>query len=183
MLHSHSAEPTDETPEELLEQAYQRIRAELTTELLARVKVGSPHFFENLVVELLLKMGYGRNRSEAGRAIGNAGDEGIDGIISEDRLGLDTIYLQAKRWDGTVGRPEIQKFVGALHGKRARKGVFLTTGAFSADAKEYAAHIDPRIVLIDGRQVADYMVDYNVGVTPKAAYELKRVDSDYFLEE
>jgi restriction system protein len=178
-----AAEPTDETPEELLEQAYQRIRADLTSELLARVKAGSPRFFESLVVELLLKMGYGRNRSEAGRAIGQAGDEGIDGIISEDRLGLDAIYIQAKRWDGTVGRPEVQKFVGALHGKRARKGVFITTGTFSGDAREYVAHIEPRLVLIDGRQLAEYMVDLNLGVTPKAAYELKRIDSDYFAEE
>lgn len=112
------------TPEERLEQAYEGIRAELAAEHLARVKSCTPRFFEELVVELLLKMGYGRNRAEAGRAIGASGDEGIDGIISEDRLGLDTIYIQAKRWEGTVGRPEIQKFVGALHGKRARKGVF-----------------------------------------------------------
>lgn len=178
-----AAEPTDKTPEELLEQAYQRIRAELTSELLARVKAGSPRFFENLVVELLLKMGYGRNRAEAGRAVGQAGDEGVDGIISEDRLGLDAIYIQAKRWDGTVGRPEVQKFVGALHGKRARKGVFITTGAFSADAKDYVSHIEPRVVLIDGRQLAEYMVDLNLGVTPKTSYELKRIDSDYFVEE
>jgi restriction system protein len=177
------AEPTDETPEELLEQAYQRIRADLTSELLVRVKAGSPRFFESLVVELLLKMGYGSNRAEAGRAIGHVGDEGVDGIISEDRLGLETIYIQAKRWDGTVGRPEVQKFVGALHGKRARKGVFLTTGTFSADAKEYVSHIDPRVVLIDGRQLAEYMVDSNLGVTSKAAYEVKRIDSDYFAEE
>jgi restriction system protein len=178
-----SAEPTDETPEELLEQAYQRIHTELASELLTRVKAGSPRFFENLVVELLLKMGYGRSRAEAGRAIGQTGDEGLDGIISEDRLGLDTIYIQAKRWDGTVGRPEVQKFVGALHGKRARKGVFITTGTFSGEAKEYVAHIEPRVVLIDGRQLAEYMVDINLGVAPKATYELKRIDSDYFLEE
>lgn len=128
-------------------------------------------------------MGYGRNRLEAGRAIGQSGDEGVDGIISEDRLGLDTMYIQAKRWEGTVGRPEVQKFVGALHGKRARKGVFITTGSFSVEAKEYVSHIDPRVVLIDGRQLAEYMVDLNIGVTPKAAYEVKRIDSDYFVEE
>jgi restriction system protein len=178
-----AAEPTAETPEELLEQAYQRIRAELTTELLSRVKAGSPAFFETLVVELLLKMGYGSNRADAGRAIGGAGDEGIDGVISEDRLGLDAIYIQAKRWEGTVGRPEVQKFVGALHGKRARKGVFLTTGTFSADAKTYVLEIEPRVVLIDGRQLAEYMVDLDLGVTSRASYELKRIDSDYFLEE
>ncbi|MBS1214950.1 MAG: restriction endonuclease, type IV-like [Proteobacteria bacterium] len=171
------------TPEEILEQAYQNIRAELASELLARVKASSPEFFEQLVVELLLAMGYGRNRADAGKAIGRTGDEGIDGIISEDRLGLETIYLQAKRWNGTVGRPELQKFVGALHGKRARKGVFITTGTFSAEAKNYVSHIDPRVVLIDGRELADYMLDLNLGVTPKAVYEVKRIDSDYFGEE
>lgn len=171
------------TPEEELEAAYQSIRSELASELLDKVKAGSPQFFETLVVELLLKMGYGGSRADAGRAIGASGDEGIDGIINEDRLGLDTIYIQAKRWAGTVGRPEIQKFVGALHGKRARKGVFLTTGMFSAEAKEYVAHIDPRVVLIDGPELADYMIDYNLGVTPKATFEIKRIDTDYFSEE
>lgn len=171
------------TPEETLEQAYQSIRAELASELLLRVKASSPQFFEELVVELLLKMGYGRNRTEAGRAIGRSGDEGIDGIISEDRLGLETIYIQAKRWEGTVGRPEIQKFVGALHGKRARKGVFITTGVFSSDAKDYVSHIDPRVVLIDGHELAEYMLDLNLGVTPKTNYEVKRIDSDYFSDE
>jgi len=171
------------TPEEALEAAYQSIRAELASELLAKVKAASPTFFEGLVVELLLKMGYGRNRAEAGRAIGGSGDEGIDGIISEDRLGLDTIYIQAKRWDGTVGRPEVQKFVGALHGKRARKGVFMTTGTFSNDAQEYVSRIDPRVVLIDGKQLAEYMLDLNLGVTTRSTYELKRIDSDYFADE
>lgn len=175
-----------ETPEEALERAYQSIRTELASEILSRVKQASPQFFERLVVELLLKMGYGRSRAEAGRAIGKSGDDGIDGIdgiISEDRLGLDTIYIQAKRWEGTVGRPEIQKFVGALHGRRARKGVFLTTGVFSAEATEYVSRIDPRVVLIDGSELADYMLDLNLGVTPRAVFELKRVDSDYFVEE
>jgi restriction system protein len=140
-------------------------------------------FFEGLVVDLLLKMGYGGSRKEAGEAVGMSGDEGIDGIINEDRLGLDTIYLQTKRWDGTVGRPEIQKFVGALHGKRARKGVFITTGTFSADAIDYVAKIDPKVVLIDGRQLAALMIDFNVGVSTATAYELKKIDSDYFVEE
>ncbi len=178
-----AAEIHSVTPEEQLEQAYQSIRSELMSELLAKIKASSPRFFEGLVVELLLKMGYGRNRAEAGKAIGAAGDEGVDGLISEDRLGLDTIYIQAKRWEGTVGRPEVQKFVGALHGKRARKGVFLTTGTFSAEAKDYVSHIDPRVVLIDGRQLAEYMVDLNLGVTPKASFEIKRIDSDYFGDE
>jgi restriction system protein len=128
-------------------------------------------------------MGYGGSRRDAGKAIGRSGDEGIDGIINEDRLGLDMIYLQAKRWNGTVGRPEIQKFVGALHGKRAKKGVFITTGAFSSEAEEYASHIDPKIVLIDGNQLAELMIDFNIGVTKSSTYEIKRIDSDYFGEE
>ena len=177
------AETQSATPEELLEQSYQSIRAEVISDILSRVKSSTPDFFESLVVELLLKMGYGRSRAEAGRAIGGAGDEGIDGIISEDRLGLDTIYIQAKRREGTVGRPEIQKFVGALHGKRARKGVFITAGTFSAEARDYVSHIDPRVVLIDGRELSEYMLDLNLGVTTKAVYEIKRVDSDYFSEE
>lgn len=172
-----------DTPEEQLERAYSRIRADLASELLTLVKKASPRFFERLVVELLLKMGYGGSRVEAGEAIGRAGDEGLDGIISEDRLGLDVVYIQAKRWENTVGRPDLQKFVGALHGKRARKGVFITTSSFSTEAQTYVATIDPRVVLIDGRQLAEYMIDFGVGVTTKTAYEVKRIDSDYFIEE
>jgi restriction system protein len=172
-----------ETPEERLEQAYSKLRADLAGEILARIKSSSPQFFERLVVELLLKLGYGGSRREAGEAIGRSGDEGIDGIISEDRLGLDMIYLQAKRWEATVGRPEIQRFVGALHGKRARKGVFLTTGSFSAEARDYVVHIDPKVVLIDGRQLAELMIDFEVGVTTVANYQVRKVDSDYFGEE
>jgi restriction system protein len=172
-----------ETPEEALEEAYQAIRDELTANLLKKVKEGSPEAFERLVVELLLRMGYGGSRKEAGEAIGRGGDEGLDGIIREDRLGLDVIYLQAKRWEGTVGRPEVQKFVGALHGKQAKKGVFITTGTFSAEARDYVAHIDPKVVLIDGERLTDLMVDHSLGVTTVAAYELKRIDSDYFDEE
>ncbi len=173
-----------QTPEEQLEQAYESIRAETADTLLDHVKKASPEFFERLVVDLLLRMGYGRSREDAGRAIGAAGDEGIDGVISEDRLGLDTIYIQAKRWlDTPVSRPEVQKFVGALHGKRARKGVFITTSTFTAEARGYVAQIDPRVVLIDGKQLAEYMLDYGLGVTTRATYELKRVDSDYFIEQ
>jgi restriction system protein len=171
------------TPEEVLEAAYARIRESLASELPARITAASPRFFEKLVVELLLAMGYGGSRQEAGKAIGRAGDEGIDGVISEDRLGLDIVYLQAKRWDGTVGRPEVQKFVGALHGKQAQKGGFLTTGSFSAEARAYIEHIAPRVVLIDGKQLAELMIDFNVGVTTVANYPLKRIDSDYFAEE
>ncbi|MDK2973177.1 MAG: restriction system protein [Candidatus Sumerlaeota bacterium] len=174
---------TDQTPDELLQEAYDSLRADVAEELLGLVRGCSPAFFERLVVDLLLKMGYGRNRKEAGRAIGRSGDEGIDGIISEDRLGLEALYIQAKRWEGTVGRPEIQKFVGALHGQRARKGVFITTSAFSAEARAYAANIETKVVLIDGRELAEFMLDYNLGVTVKEVYEVKRVDSDYFAEE
>jgi restriction system protein len=177
-----SETPGAETPEEALEAAHDKMTASLASEVLARVKAGSSAFFERLVVELLLKMGYGGSRADAGQAVGKSGDEGIDGVISEDRLGLDIVYLQAKRWDGSVGRPEIQKFVGALHGKRAKKGVFITTGTFSAEAAAYVEHIDPKVVLIDGRRLAELMIDFEVGVTTARTYHVKRVDSDYFEE-
>ena len=175
-------EPEIETPEEALSAAYVRMRAALASEVLARVKAGSASFFERLVVELLIRMGYGGSRKDAGQAVGRSGDEGIDGIISEDRLGLDIVYLQAKKWAGTVGRPEIQKIVGALHGKRAKKGVFITTGSFTSDASEYVAHIDPKVVLIDGRRLAELMIDFDTGVGTSGTYHVKRIDSDYFEE-
>jgi restriction system protein len=131
----------------------------------------------------MVALGYGGSRSDAGKSVGQSGDEGIDGIIKEDRLGLDVIYLQAKRWDGTVGRPEIQKFVGALHGKRAKKGVFITTGRFSDDAVKYVESIDPKVVLIDGKTLADRMIDHDLGTNITAKYEIRRIDSDYFAEE
>jgi restriction system protein len=171
-----------ETPEEAFEAAHQKMTASLASDVLTRVKAASPEFFERLVVELLLKMGYGGSRADAGQAVGKSGDEGIDGIISEDRLGLDVVYLQAKKWDATVGRPEIQKFVGALHGKRARKGVFISTGSFSVDAIAYVEHIDPKVVLIDGKRLAQLMIDFEVGVSATRTYSVKRVDSDYFEE-
>jgi restriction system protein len=177
-----STQQEPETPEEALEAAHVKMRVGLASELLSRVKAASPQFFEGLVVELLLKMGYGGSRRDAGQAIGRSGDEGIDGVISEDRLGLDVVYLQAKKWDGTVGRPEIQRFVGALHGKRARKGVFITTGTFSSDAATYVDHIDPKVVLIDGRRLAELMMDFDVGVNTSVTYRVKRIDSDYFDE-
>jgi restriction system protein len=139
--------------------------------------------FEKIVVELLLKMGYGGSREDAGKSVGKRGDEGIDGIIKEDKLGLDIIYIQAKRWENTVSRPEIQKFAGALQGQRARKGVFITTSAFSREAISYASRIENKIVLIDGDQLAQLMIDHDLGVTPTAKYEVKRIDSDYFTEE
>jgi len=172
-----------ETPEETLQTAYQNIRNDLAGEILERIKANSPRFFERLVVDLMVAMGYGGSRSDAGQSIGQSGDEGIDGIIKEDRLGLDLIYLQAKRWEGTVGRPEVQKFVGALHGKRARKGVFITTGRFSEEAISYVKSIDPKVVLIDGWTLANYLIDFNLGTSTSVTYEIKKVDSDYFLEE
>jgi len=174
---------SSETPEEILQKAYQSIRNELVREILNRIKSNSPSFFEKLVIDLMIAMGYGGSRADAGKSVGQSGDEGIDGIIKEDRLGLDVIYLQAKRWEGTVGRPEIQKFVGALHGKRARKGVFITTGKLSNEAREYLKSIDPKIILIDGRKLAEYMIDFNLGTSTAVTYEIKRIDTDYFTEE
>lgn len=170
-------------PEELLERTFSRINGELAGEILQRIKSCSPAFFERLVVELLVKMGYGGTRQDAGRAIGRSGDEGIDGVIHEDRLGLDVIYLQAKRWEAVVGRPEIQKFVGALQGQRAKKGVFITTSDFTKEAVEYVRNIDNKVVLINGSLLANLMIDHNVGVSLAATYEIKKIDSDYFLEE
>lgn len=178
-----TTEPADQTPEESLEAAYQTLRESLAAEILATVKQCSPQFFEQLVVDLLVRMGYGGSRREAGEAIGRSGDEGIDGIIKEDRLGLDIIYVQAKRWEGVVGRPEVQKFAGALQGQRARKGIFITTSVFSRDAWEYAKQIETKIILVDGATLAEYMIDHSVGVTSEALYELKRLDHDYFSEE
>ena len=172
------------TPEEALEDAYQKIRADLSDKVLKAVMNSSPGFFEKLVVELLVKMGYGGSRREAARAVGGSGDEGIDGIIDEDRLGLDTIYIQAKKWkeSSPVGRPEIHKFVGALQGQRAKKGIFITTTRFTEDAKSYASNIDIKVVLIDGKRLANLMIDHNVGVSEQTTYEIKSLDSDYFGE-
>lgn len=168
------------TPEEAIELAYQGLREELAQELLSRVLACSPSFFEQLVVELLVAMGYGGSRRDAGQRIGQTGDGGIDGIIKEDRLGLDTIFIQAKRWQGSVGRPEIQKFVGALQGQRARKGVFITTSTYTAEALQYVSLIDIKVVLIDGKRLSELMIDFNVGCAVATSYEVKRVDSDYF---
>lgn len=168
------------TPEEALERAYQNLRSDLAADLIMQIKQSPPSLFERLVVELLVKMGYGGSRKDAGKAIGKSGDEGIDGIIKEDRLGLDIIYIQAKRWENTVGRPEIQKFAGALQGQRARKGIFITTSDFSSEAHDYASRIESKIILIDGEQLAQMLIDHNIGVSPVASYEIKRVDSDYF---
>lgn len=174
----------DVSPEESLENAYQRLREDLVGEILDTVKACSPDFFERLVVEVLVAMGYGGSLREAGESVGKSGDGGIDGIIREDKLGLDVIYIQAKRWnDNTVGRPEVQKFVGALQGRRARKGVFITTARFSKEAIEFASNLESKVILIDGHELARLMIDFDVGVTKKATYEVKRLDADYFSEE
>lgn len=173
----------DQTPEDLLASAYRRLRKNLEIELLEQAKAASPAFFERLVIDLLVAMGYGGSRQDAGRAIGKSGDGGIDGIIKEDRLGLDVIYVQAKRWEGTVGRPEVQKFAGALQGHRANKGVFLTTSGYSREAIDYANIISSKIILIDGETLASLMIDHNVGVSTVGMYELKKLNSDYFEGE
>ena len=180
-----SEEQSKQTPEELLEIAYQKIRKSLASELLNNVVDLSPSFFEKLVVELLVKMGYGGSIKDAGKAMGKSGDEGIDGTIKEDKLGLDIIYIQAKRWKpgNVVGRPELQKFVGALAGQGAKKGIFITTSNFTKEAIEYTPRNETKIVLIDGHQLAQLMIDYNLGCTPHQTYEVKKIDSDYFWEE
>lgn len=171
------------TPDDLLEEGYRQLRAALVSDLRERIAAMPSAAFEQLVVDLLTAMGYGGPQDDAGRVVGRGGDEGIDGVIKEDRLGLETIYIQAKRWQGTVGRPEIQRFAGALQGQRARKGVFITTSAFSKDAESYASAIQTTIVLLDGAQLAELMIDHGVGVTTTKQFEIKRVDSDYFTVE
>jgi len=173
----------ESTPEELLEIGSQKLQKELASELLDRIKKCSPTFFEKLVVELLVKMGYGGSRADAGKAIGRRGDEGIDGIINEDKLGLDIIYIQAKRWENQVSRPEIQKFAGALQGQRARKGTFITTSTFSDTAIDYVSKIDNKIILIDGERLAQLMIENDIGVSKIAEYKIKKIDTDYFSEE
>lgn len=170
-------------PEEVIERAMRTLRDELRIELLDTVKAAAPEFFERLVVKLLLRMGYGGSREEAGQTVGRSGDGGIDGIINEDRLGLDAIYLQAKRWEGVVGRPEIMRFVGALAGQRANKGVFITTSWFTQEARDYAASSQYKVVLIDGARLADLMIEHDLGVSVAATYQLKRIDSDFFADE
>jgi len=174
---------TAKTPEEILESSYFEIRRELAQELLIKIKQSSPSFFERMVVELLVRMGYGGSIKDAGQATQLTNDEGIDGIIKEDKLGLDVIYIQAKRWDSQpVGRPDIQSFVGALDGKRANKGVFITTSRFAENAREYIKSITKKVILIDGVQLANYMIDYGLGVSVVSTYDLKKIDNDYFGE-
>ena len=175
----------NKTPEESIEDAFLKLKISLADELLEKIHNSSFDFFERLVIDLLIKMGYGGSREEAGQATKKTGDGGIDGIINEDRLGLDSIYIQAKRWkDTVVGRPEIQKFSGALDTPGATKGIFITTSNFTKEAKEYAKNINnKKIVLIDGSQLAKFMIDFNVGVSLETVYEIKKIDSDYFIED
>ncbi len=172
-----------QTPEEALDRAYKEIRRKVEADLLEAVGKASATFFEKLVVDLLVKMGYGGTVEDAGRALGRSHDGGLDGIIKEDHLGLDAIYVQAKRWQNTVGRPDVQAFAGSLEGERARKGVFITTSSYSNEAREYVKKIDKKIVLIDGRQLATLMADFGIGVNTVNTYEIVRVDGDYFTEE
>ncbi len=171
------------SPLERLESVYEEIRESLRSEILERLRQVTPSAFERIVVDLLLAMGYGGSVADAGETVGRAGDEGVDGVIKEDKLGLDVVYVQAKRWEQNVGRPQVQAFAGALEGKRARKGVFITTSSFTPDARQYVQQIEKKIVLIDGRQLAELMIDHDVGVAVTHTYKLKRVDSDYFEED
>ena len=166
-----------------MENSYLAIRKSLAQDLLFKIKSSTPSFFESLVVELLVKMGYGGSIKDAGRSIGRSGDEGIDGIIKEDKLGLDVIYVQAKRWENVVGRPEIQKFVGALAGQGAKKGVFITTSKYTNEARDYQPRNETKIVLIDGEQLAELMIDHNLAVSTVNTFEIKRIDNDYFGDE
>jgi len=176
-------EDLTQTPQELLEYGYQRIKKDLASELLNLVKQTSPRFFEKLVVELLTKMGYGGSLKDAGKAIGQSGDGGIDGIIKEDKLGLDVIYIQAKRWENVVGSKEVRNFVGSLAGQKANKGVFITTSSFTKDALEYVKTIPHKVILIDGEMLAQLMIENDVGVSKITSYDIKKIDSDYFEEE
>lgn len=171
------------TPEEVLESAYQQIKDDLAEQLLMQIRTSSPAFFERLVVELMLQMGYGGATEEAGVVTPLTADEGIDGVINQDALGLEVIYLQAKRWENPVGSPEIQRFVGALHGKRAKKGVFITTSTFTKEARRYVLTIEPKVVLIDGKKLAELMIQFDLGVSTVQTFSVKKVDLDYFIEE
>lgn len=174
---------SQQTPQELLEISYQSLYRQIGQELLDKISAASPRFFEKLVVDLLVAMGYGGSRKDAGQAIGRSGDDGIDGIIKEDRLGLDAVYIQAKRWKATVGRPDVQSFAGSLEGHRARKGVFITTSLFSSEAKEYVNRIEKKIILIDGAQLANLSIEFGIGVASVINYKIQRIDLDYFEEE
>ncbi len=176
-------EEIDKTPDELINIGISQISIELSKMLLSQIKDCSAYFFEQIVVDLLLKMGYGGSLVENGEVTAKSGDEGIDGIIKEDKLGLDKIYIQAKKWEGSVSRPEIQKFVGALQGQKAKKGIFITTSLFTKEAIEYAKNLELTVILIDGNKLTDLMIEYEVGVSVKKVFKIKRLDTDYFNEE
>jgi restriction system protein len=173
---------SDETPEERMLAAFTELNETLVSELLATLATVDPFRFESVVLDLLVKMGYGGSFKEAAAVTQKTGDEGIDGVINEDRLGLDVIYIQAKRWKNNVGRQEIQSFVGALAGKKANKGVFITTSAFNDNAVAYAAGLHQKVILVDGRRLAELMIEHNIGVAEEHAYRVKKIDSDYFDE-
>ena len=168
------------TPHELIATAYRELRAALIAELLDSISDQDPGFFEGLVLDVLQAIGYGGSRDDAADRLGQSGDGGVDGVIREDRLGLDQIYVQAKKWADPVGRLDIERFFGALHGQRATKGVFITTSTFTRGARDYANDVTPRVILVDGIELAGLMIDYRVGVTPTATITLVRLDSDYF---
>lgn len=172
----------DQTPEESLEYAYQKLHSELSKELLDIIKSCSPEFFERLVVDLLITMGYGGSRKEAGQAMGKSGDGGIDGIINEDKLGLDIIYLQAKRWENCVPVKEIRDFTGALASKKAKKGIFITTSCFPKSSYEFVEQVEYKIILIDGERLVNLMIEHSIGLSTINTYEVKKIDSDYFEE-
>jgi len=173
---------SNKTPEELLDYSYSQLKKELAIELIEKIKECSPNFFERLVVDLLIKMGYGGSRKEAGKVIGKSSDGGIDGIINEDKLGLDTIYIQAKKWENTVPIAQIRDFAGSLLSKKAKKGIFLSTSDFPKSAYDFVSSIEPKIVLINGKELAELMIENGVGVATKMNYEIKKMDSDYFEE-
>ena len=173
----------DHTPREQLAVIHRTLQDELAQELLERVMGASPRFFEELVVDLLVKMGYGGSRRDAGEAVGRTGDGGIDGIIREDKLGLDVVYIQAKRWNNSVGAPAVQAFAGSLEGHRARKGVFITASTFTRDALEYVKRIEKKIVLIDGGELTHLMIEHGVGVRDIEEYVVRELDEGYFADE
>lgn len=169
-------------PNERIEEAFEQLNGSLASELQETMAKMDPFRFEQLVVDLLFAMGYGGSRKEAAKVTQKTNDEGIDGVINQDRLGLDVVYVQAKRWQGNVGRKEIQSFVGALAGQQASKGVFITTGGFNQNAVDYAAGVHQKIILIDGQRLAELMIEHNIGVVTTRTLSLKRIDADYFSE-
>jgi len=174
--------PSEQTPQELLDYSFQQLTTVLSSELLDMVKSCSPAFFEHLVIDLLVAMGYGGSRKEAGKVTGKSSDGGIDGIINEDKLGLDTIYIQAKKWETVVPINQVRDFAGALLGQKAKKGIFITTSHFPKGAYEFVKKIEHKIILIDGKKLTELMIENNIGLSVQKKYEVKKIDSDYFEE-